>query len=114
MYLVSGEKKWTFYPAEAAGKLGPRFYESLDPVFRPGPHLPLLPSYSVNLRPGQLLCVPAGSPHQVENLADSVAVSGNFVNHTNIQQALRHFKINALLDPRSEDLLRELSEKKML
>ena len=111
MYLISGEKKWTFYPPEAAGKLGPKFHDSLDPVFTPGPTLGLLPSYSVLLRPGQLLCVPAGSPHQVENITDSVAVSGNFVNHTNIQEALRYFKINALLDPRSEDLLRELSDR---
>lgn len=107
MYLVSGEKKWTFYPSEAAGSLGPVFPDSLDPVFRPGP-LPPVPSYSLSLRPGQLLFVPAGSPHQVENTEDSVAVSGNFVNQTNIQEALQHFRINALLDPRTEELLKEL------
>ena len=109
MYLISGEKKWTFYPPEVAGKLGPIFYSSLDPVFRPEPDLQNLPSYSVLLKPGQLLVVPGGSPHQVENLEDSVAVSGNFVNHTNIKEALRYFRINALLDPRTEDLLDELS-----
>lgn len=106
---MKGEKKWTFYPPEVAGSLGPIFYDSLDPVFTPGTDLSHLPSYSVHLQPGQLLVVPAGSPHQVENLSDSIAVSGNFVNDTNIQEALRYFKINALLDPRSEDLLRDLS-----
>ena len=64
---------------------------------------------SVDLTAGHLLFVPAGCPHKVENLEDSIAVSGNFVNDTNIQEALRYFKINALLDPRSEDLLRDLS-----
>ena len=58
----------------------------------------------------------------MENTKDSVAVSGNFVNHTNIQvtyeniwllwniylqEALQHLKINALQDPRTEDLLKE-------
>ena len=109
MYLVSGEKRWTFYPPEVAGRLGPRFYSSLDPVFRPGPDQASLPRYSVTLRPGQLLFVPAGSPHQVENISDTLAVSGNFVNQTNISLATRYFKINALLDPRTEDLLQELS-----
>ena len=109
MYLISGEKSWTFYPPEVAGRLGPKFYSSLDPVFRPGPDLASLPSYQVTLRPGQLLFVPAGSPHQVENLSDTVAVSANLVNQTNIKLALRYFKISALLDPRTEDLLQELS-----
>ena len=61
---------------------------------------------------------------QVENTEDSVAVSGNFVNQTNIQvtiwqyidcnfiyfytqEAVQHFRINALQDPRTEELLKE-------
>ena len=110
MYLFSGEKKWTFYPPEVAGRLGPTFHSSLDPVFSSGPDLPSLPSYSLTLRPGQLLFVPAGSPHQVDNIKDSLAVSANLVNRTNIKLAVKYFKINALLDPRTEDLLQELAD----
>ena len=66
MYLVSGQKKWTFYPPEAAGSLNPVFYDSMDPVFRPEDDiLQDIPHYSLNLGPGQLLFVPAGSPHKV-------------------------------------------------
>ena len=109
MYLISGEKKWTFYPPEAAAELNPVFYDSLDPVFRVSDDVSEnVPHYSVRLKPGQLLFVPAGSPHRVENIKDSVAVSGNFVNQTNIDEAVKHFKINALLDPRTRDLLQEL------
>ena len=54
----------TLLTVQAAGSLGPVFPDSLDPVFRPGP-LPPVPSISLSLRPGQLLFVPAGSPHQV-------------------------------------------------
>ena len=105
---MSGEKKWTFYHPDAEGQLQPMFLNnSLDPVFRARDDSNV-PSYCVHLKPGQLLFVPGGSPHKVENLKDSVAVSGNFVNETNIDEAVQHFKINALQDPRTADLLHEL------
>ena len=62
---------------------------------------------SVDLTPGHLLFVPAGCPHKVENLEDSIAVSGNFVNESNIREAEKHLRISALQDPRAGDLLRE-------
>jgi hypothetical protein len=82
----------------------------MDPVFRPPEGaLAALPCYSVNLAPGQLLFVPSGCPHRcwavigfihsfcrVENTEDSIAVSGNFVNETNIAEAEKHLRIAAL------------------
>ena len=62
---------------------------------------------SVDLTAGHLLFVPAGCPHKVENLEDSIAVSGNFVNESNIGEAEKHLRISALQDPRAGDLLRE-------
>ena len=47
---------------------------------------------------------------QVENVRESVAVSGNFVNSTNIKEAELHFRINALRDPRTADLLHQLAQ----
>ena len=67
-------------------------------------------AYTVTLCPGEWLFVPAGSPHKVENLEDSVAVSGNFVNDTNIVDVEKHFKINSLIDPRAFDLLKEFND----
>ena len=90
MYLISGEKKWTFYPPDAEGHLQPMFYDSMDPVFK-ATDVDNVPSYCVHLKPGQLLFVPGGSPHKVDNVKDSVAVSGNFVNETNIDEAVQHF-----------------------
>ena len=43
----------------------------------------------------------------MENLEDSIAVSGNFVNESNIGEAEKHLRISALQDPRASDLLRE-------
>ena len=51
---------------------------------------------------------------QVDNLEDSIAVSGNFVNDTNIEEAVEHFKINSLMDPRTVDLLREFLRLKLV
>ena len=51
---------------------------------------------------------------QVDNVEDSIAVSGNFVNDTNIEEAVEHFKINSLIDPRTVDLLRELLRLKLV
>jgi hypothetical protein len=50
MYLVTGRKLWTFYPAESAGGLGPLFADSMDPVFRPG-QLASIPSYTLGMLP---------------------------------------------------------------
>ena len=108
MIHISGRKKWTFYAPEDSGALNPKFYDSLDPVFRPTlDQMESVKCYSVVLEPGQLLFVPSGSPHRVENIQDTVAVSGNFVNETNLGEVVKHLKINALNDPRSEDLLVE-------
>ncbi|XP_023323479.1 bifunctional arginine demethylase and lysyl-hydroxylase JMJD6 isoform X3 [Eurytemora carolleeae] len=109
MYLVSGVKKWTFYPPERAGDLNPVFFDSMDPVFNPSiDSFHNIQHYSVDLRAGELLFVPAGSPHQVQNTEDTVAVSGNFVDETNLNEFIGHLKINGLLDPRSRDLLQDL------
>ena len=50
----------------------------------------------------------------MENVQESVAVSGNFVNSTNIKEAELHFRINALRDPRTADLLHQLAQLKLV
>eukprot|EP00088_Acartia_fossae_P012019 TRINITY_DN16148_c0_g1_i2.p1 TRINITY_DN16148_c0_g1~~TRINITY_DN16148_c0_g1_i2.p1 ORF type:complete len:266 (-),score=30.96 TRINITY_DN16148_c0_g1_i2:69-827(-) len=107
MYLISGRKRWKFYPAERIKDLNPVFWDSLDPTF-PKDIDPTIPSYTVDLCAGETLFVPAGCPHTVLNLEQTVAVSGNFVNQTNVQLFKKHMKVNALKDPRSFDLLQEM------
>jgi len=109
MYLISGKKQWTFYPCDQAGLLGPKFIDSTDPVFS-GDDSGLSSPYTVTLCPGEWLFVPAGSPHKVDNLEESVAVSGNFVNDTNLEAVEKHLKINSLIDPRAFDLLKEFCD----
>lgn len=62
------------------------------------------------LQPGELLFVPYGCPHRVENLEDSLAVSANFVDLSNFYVVLEELKANALQDPRAEDLLIQMTK----
>ncbi len=73
----------------------------------------------VTLQPGDLLFVPRGCPHSVENLPSTsstapviVAVSGNFVDETNATAAANHLRHSALVDPGAADLLRQFVEKR--
>ena len=120
MYLFRGRKRWTFFSPDFTNALGPKYYDSLDPIF----DLNLsnqniykkVKDYAceIILEPGELLFVPFGSPHRVENLEDSVAISGNFVDQSNIQCVVGHLRKNALQDPRAGDLLREFIELKLI
>ena len=44
---------------------------------------------------------------RVENLEDSIAISGNFVDDTNVIEASNHLLHHALLDHRAGELLEE-------
>jgi hypothetical protein len=61
------------------------------------------------LRAGELLFVPQGCPHRVETLTDSVAVSANFVDRSNLSCALEELRVDGLLNPRAGDLRSQLA-----
>lgn len=60
------------------------------------------------LSAGELLFVPCGCPHRVENLENSLAISANFVNGSNFDAVTRELRVNGLVDPRAEGLLSAL------
>ena len=68
----------------------------------------------MTLGPGECLFVPQGSPHKVDNLGATLAVSGNFVDESNAADVAAHLRVNALQDPRAGDLLRELAGLKLV
>eukprot|EP01041_Mallomonas_annulata_P005374 gene5374-10742_t len=149
MLLLSGRKKWVFYPKDETCLLYPSYDHSFDPHFRYDPlsnrsntnhnitvqnkaesatatHTALAtdhhPSdvtcplskyshpYEVILNPGELLFVPAGSPHCVLNLDDTLAISGNDIDETNLEYAISQLSLSGLLCPRSKDLADCLSK----
>ncbi len=109
--------RWIFYPPSDFPYLYPIYHDSTDATFSVDlseehdhtliSHFPLLslthPRECI-LCPGELLFVPSGSPHRVENLEMSLAISANFVDESNFSLAMEELRVNGLLDPRSLDL----------
>merc|ERR1712146_102832 len=44
--------------------------------------------FRTDLQPGELLFVPSNSPHMVENLEDTIAISGNYIDGYNVAAAV--------------------------
>ena len=109
--------RWLFFPPENVPLLYPVFNNSTDATFEvdlSSPDLTLHPLLSLThprecvLKAGDLLFVPAGCPHRVENLTKSLAISANFVDRSNVELVLDELSVNAIQDQRAAELLREL------
>lgn len=93
--LLSGRKHWRFF---LEGDRPFLYEDRAQSVFNVDafriaetedkPLAKLAQPYDCVLEPGELLFVPAGAPHQVLNLEDSVAISGNYIDSTNFQRSL--------------------------
>ena len=59
--------------------------------------------------PGDGLFVPAGSPHQVTNLSPSIAISMNYIDASNVENALGVTRLEGLVDPESDVIHSQLS-----
>lgn len=121
MAVTSGEKFWRVFPRSELALLGP--------VWTPGtfdPHLacgaadgdPTAPAASDSLqltspwegvvRAGDVIFIPANCAHFVLNLTDTIAVSANYVDESNVDLALDELGPAALQDPRARRLVQEL------
>uniref|UniRef100_A0A1X7VFD8 JmjC domain-containing protein n=2 Tax=Amphimedon queenslandica TaxID=400682 RepID=A0A1X7VFD8_AMPQE len=122
MALFEGRKRWLFFPPEDVPCLYPQYhFHSSDPVFNLSledsgenskgdyPLVAMTHPMECILEPGEVLFVPAGSPHQVENLEASLAISANFVNHSNISLVRDELLMASLIDDRSKELLSSLN-----
>lgn len=77
--LLSGGKEWRILSPERSTRAG-----LLDPAVA-GEH-PAVGDfeYRCTQRPGDLIVVPGGWAHEVVNVGDTVSITGNFVNASNI------------------------------
>ncbi|XP_060556292.1 bifunctional arginine demethylase and lysyl-hydroxylase JMJD6-like, partial [Ruditapes philippinarum] len=121
MALFKGSKRWVFFDKEDVALLYPVFGNpwSTDPVFevdlqkpdlKHHPLLSLTQPIECILQPGELLFVPAGCPHRVENLETSLAISGNYVDLSNFDLVKEELKVTSLIDERSSELLKQFSD----
>eukprot|EP00927_Polykrikos_kofoidii_P065169 TRINITY_DN60958_c0_g1_i1.p1 TRINITY_DN60958_c0_g1~~TRINITY_DN60958_c0_g1_i1.p1 ORF type:complete len:499 (-),score=68.13 TRINITY_DN60958_c0_g1_i1:30-1526(-) len=102
MALGHGCKRWRLLPRDDLAMLYPRYLVDLNPSFpldldgaaaeaqqtdSDFPALKQLSVHEVILEPGDVIFVPHGWPHQVDNLETSVAISGNFIDRVNLKAA---------------------------
>ena len=103
MYCLAGCKRWTLfepddthllYPDWSAGDLHPRFPPLHELQARPDryPLFQFARRTEVVVHAGEVLFVPGGTPHAVENLTDSLAVAGNFVDESNLATAVAEMR----------------------
>lgn len=89
MYLAYGRKRWRIVGAEHVKHLGLQVLaeqttpyleaDLFEPDFLRFPGLAEANIWEADLRPGDLIIVPSGCAHQVQNLAPSIAIAGNYV-----------------------------------
>ena len=117
LLLIHNIHRWLFFPPEDVPLLYPVFNNSTDATFEvdlSSPDLSLHPLLALThprgciLKAGELLFVPAGCPHRVENLTKSLAISANFVDQSNLDLVLEELSVNAIQDQRAAQLLSEL------
>lgn len=105
MLLVEGRKHWSFFSARDLPALRPTYPFSFDPVFPPDAAAGCGAEPSeVELAAGELLFVPANCPHEVRNLTATVALSGNYVDESNISACLEALHREALTSARAREL----------
>ncbi|GAB5369840.1 hypothetical protein AAMO2058_001440900 [Amorphochlora amoebiformis] len=120
MGLMEGRKRWVFFDEKDMPLLGPQWISpSLDPTFKFTPRDAKQWEYikancrprEVELKAGEVLFVPSGCAHYVENLAPTVAISCNYIDKSNRCKAAKELEILGASDPRSLFLAKTLTDK---
>jgi len=108
--VTSGCKLFRMFPPDYLSQLGGKFiYESL--AF---PHDWEERSRDFELHwavvgPGDLIFVPANWAHKVDNLAPTIAISGNFIDKSNVEEAIQDSEISGILEADSYELAQDLT-----
>ena len=119
MAMLQGKKRWTLFSPADKNFLYPDYDDSLDPVFQVdlrNPDLSAFPLLSLThpqqcvLEPGDLLFVPSGCAHRVENLTLSLAISANFVDLSNFPLVKKELHYRSLVDPNAQELLHQFDD----
>ena len=94
MYLLSGAKRWRFWPRTTSFHL---YLKPMSSHYRVDafnlnlterPLLADAPMWEVTQRPGDLVFVPSNAPHAVHNDEDTVGISMNYVDASNVVRSI--------------------------
>lgn len=92
--LLRGRKKWVFFDREEMPLLYPNYLsqgfamsDAMEPDYDRFPNLRHATRHIAEIGPGDVVFVPAGSAHQVNNLEACIAVSMNYIDGSNMQLA---------------------------
>jgi hypothetical protein len=67
-------------------------------------------NYSLSfLHVGELLFVPAGSPHYVENLDQTLAISSNYVDLSNLPLVRGELAVDGLINDRADNVMEQMN-----
>ena len=122
MAVMEGKKHWTLFRRGDTALLGPSYVMSLDPAFAAdgaigdadghardadaGQHLlSAAGGWDFVLEAGEVLFVPAGCAHTVVNCCDSVAISANYIDASNLDLALDELIVSQAEDTRLEPIV---------
>ncbi|OQS05963.1 dynein heavy chain [Thraustotheca clavata] len=117
MALFQGQKQWILINPDDMYLLHPRWYPNMnDIIFNTQ-----LPSNSIDfqscrrqeciLNAGDLLFVPAKTPHYVQNLTHTLAISSNYIDSSNYHDAINAINYQVSHDnPQSSTLLHHLKQ----
>eukprot|EP00658_Telonema_sp_P-2_P029672 TRINITY_DN22529_c0_g1_i1.p1 TRINITY_DN22529_c0_g1~~TRINITY_DN22529_c0_g1_i1.p1 ORF type:complete len:362 (+),score=91.97 TRINITY_DN22529_c0_g1_i1:109-1086(+) len=102
MALLQGRKEWKIFDTADHALLCPDYFNGhrfqhdafQDENFTACPPARYARPYTFVQNAGELLFIPGGSPHQVRNLERSLAVSMNYVDHTNVHRAIREIELD--------------------
>ena len=81
--LFFGEKHWLFFGPDQNERVYEGKVDAFDPDLERYPRFAEAVGYFCRQKPGDILFTPPGWWHQVSNKSTALAVTENFVNHTN-------------------------------
>ncbi|XP_065186999.1 uncharacterized protein LOC135817696 [Sycon ciliatum] len=126
MAVFEGTKRWTIFPRDEAAMLSPTYPFSLDaalPMDVTGwndpmsslatdyPALTMTHPWQVCVEAGDVLLVPWGCAHQVENVGTTLAISSNVVTRHNAKESISWLSLQRLEDPNADGIVRELTSR---
>ncbi len=104
MMMIAGRKHFRTFSAKEAPLLYPNLNGDtftsnvFEPNYKRFPLLKEATAYDAILGPNDMIFVPAGNPHQVRNLDDNMAISGNYIDKTSVDLAIEYSYICTVED----------------